>query len=660
MKDKKVYLKNFGCQMNVRDSEVICGLLTKEGYKITDEPAEADIVIFNTCSVRQHAEDKVWSEIGRISKRYTLNAIRSTKKSKPLIGLIGCMAQNYKEQVFERSPAVDFVVGPSDIHKVPGIIKELRRNGDSPRSGTVPIFYERKIWETDGEVRPEEIYHTGFYEDKEHAYVVISEGCSNLCSYCVVPYVRGTLRNRNYEDILKEIEEAIAKGISKITLLGQNVNAYQSSAISCQPSADFIQLLRIVNEIEGVKEFSFITSHPRDTSIELFKTMSECDKLKKYLHLPVQSGSDKILEMMNRGYTRKFYLDLVDNYRKIVKGGILSTDIIVGFPGETEADFQDTYNLVKEIQFDSAYIFKYSPRPNTEALKCPDDVSKEEKERRHHLILELQKRISNKLKAQSEKRKIKTQSSRFLVISFSFALCVLSFTLAYALNLDRVKVYFLQGDYKACIQEGEKILSVGRKQDKKDELYYFLALSYLKEKDPFSASKNFKIILNEFSKSKFKEEAQIGLGDSYFMREDYSIADFQYKELLNKNPRTKLKPGLYYRLSQTGLKTGDKQQQEEYLARLKKEFPLSPEARMNKENMTISYTIQVGAFSSKANADSLAKELTNKGYAASVSEGFQEGNKLYKVRVGHFNNRSDAEVLEKRLRKEGYPTKIIS
>jgi tRNA-2-methylthio-N6-dimethylallyladenosine synthase len=397
---KKVYIRTFGCQMNVRDSEVICGLLKQEGYLITDQPNKADIVLFNTCSVRQHAEDKVWSKIGKIGK-----TPRPTKK---IVGLVGCMAQNYKEEVFQRAPSVDFIVGPSDIDKIPAILSNLSEKwgrGQSPKSWDSPQFlYERKIWETDGEARPEKIYHTGFYEDKEHLYVVISEGCSNFCSYCVVPYVRGKLHNRNYQDIIREIEEAVGKGIAKITLLGQNVCAYGAETRSTfagrpekpatRENINFIKLLKLVEQIKGLKEFGFITSHPKDTTLELFEAMRDLDKLKKHLHLPVQSGSDNILERMNRGYTRQFYLELVGNYRKIVKGGVLSTDIIVGFPGESEADFQDTYNLVKEIQFDSAYIFKYSPRPRTEALKWPDALPKEEKERRHRIILELQKEIS--------------------------------------------------------------------------------------------------------------------------------------------------------------------------------------------------------------------------------------------------------------------------
>ncbi|MCM8800604.1 MAG: tRNA (N6-isopentenyl adenosine(37)-C2)-methylthiotransferase MiaB [Candidatus Omnitrophica bacterium] len=369
------YIYTFGCQMNVRDSEVIAGLLVNNGYQITINPDEADVILFNTCSVRQHAEDKVWSELGRFKKK--------DKQNRPIIGLVGCMAQNYKEKVFTRAPYVDFIVGPNDLRKIPQIIDNLI-NQRSPLT-------QLKIWQTNGTWRPEEIYHSGFYQDKEHAYVIISEGCSNYCSYCIVPYVRGPLRNRNYKDILREIEEAIDKGIRKFTLLGQNVNAYEFDGIN------FNKLIRLVNEIKGLEEFGFITSHPKDATEEFFKAISDCQKLKQYLHLPVQSGSDRILKLMNRGYTRGFYLSLVDRYRKIVKRGSLSTDIIVGFPSETEEDFLDTYNLVKDVQFNNAFIFKYSVRPNTEAEKLPDNVDKKEKERRHRLILELQKNISKGL-----------------------------------------------------------------------------------------------------------------------------------------------------------------------------------------------------------------------------------------------------------------------
>lgn len=370
---KKVFLRSFGCQMNSRDAEIIAGLLKAQGYRLAAKPEGVDIILFVTCSVRQHAEDKVWSQIGRY---------KDTGPRKKIIGLIGCMAQHYKEKAFSRAANVDLVVGPNDIDKIPSILKKL--------SGKK--LFETKIWETDGLARPAHMYHTGFYADKAHASVVISEGCSNFCSYCVVPYVRGVLRHRQHKDILEEITEAVAGGLTDITLLGQNVNAYR------QGNVDFAGLLELVNNIEGLKSFDFVTSHPKDTSGQLFKAMAGLDKLKKYLHLPVQSGADRILALMNRGYTRRFYLELADKYRKIVPGAVLTTDIIVGFPTETQEDFRQTYELVKEAQFDAAFIFKYSPRPGTAAAKIDDDVSRQEKERRHKLILDLQKDISKRKK----------------------------------------------------------------------------------------------------------------------------------------------------------------------------------------------------------------------------------------------------------------------
>jgi len=378
-KSHRLFLRTFGCQMNVRDSEVLSGLLQRQGFVLTDLPEKAEVIIFNTCSVREHAENRVFSLIGEYKKRRLKGRIGKA----PIIGLIGCMAKNYQDKIFNLSPDVDFVVGPSDIAKIPEIIGRLLVSKE--RNGSL---FELKIWETDGETRPEEIYHTGFYEDKNHAHVVISEGCSNFCSYCVVPYVRGPLRHRHYKDILMEIEKAVDGGISEITLLGQNVNAYKYETI------DFTGLIELVNSVKGLKRFGFMTSHPKDASLKLFKAIAGLGKLRKSLHLPLQSGSERILKLMNRGYSKKFYLDLVDNYRRIVSNGILTTDIIVGFPTESEADFKESCDLIKSVGFDSAYIFKYSPRPHTEAFKIKDDISKAEKERRHKLMLELQRGIS--------------------------------------------------------------------------------------------------------------------------------------------------------------------------------------------------------------------------------------------------------------------------
>jgi tRNA-2-methylthio-N6-dimethylallyladenosine synthase len=642
-KGRVVYIKSFGCQMNVRDSEVICGLLKKEGYTITCEPDKADIILFNTCSVRQHAEDKVWSEIGKYKKgQFPLGAV-------PFIGVVGCMAQNYKEKIFERSPNVDFVAGPSDIDKIPQIIRKL--------SAIRCPLYATKAWETDGNVRPEEIYRTGFYEDKDHAYVVISEGCSNYCSYCVVPYVRGELHNRNYKDIIKEIEQALDRGISEVTLLGQNVNGYQYNGVN------FMGLVNLVNLVKGLKEFSFITSHPKDTSIDLFKAMADLDKLKKYLHLPAQSGSDRILKLMNRGYSREFYLDLAQNYRKIVKDGILTTDIIVGFSTETDRDFQDTYDLAKDIQFNASFIFKYSVRPNTEAAAMIDDVPKEEKEKRHKLILDLQKGISNKLKTQKLKPKTKIKNSKLLVLSCSFAFLVLRFAFTcYALNLDKIKVNFLEGDYKAAISEGEKLIA---QDPHSDELYYILALSYLKDGNILRASDIFEIILKEFKDSRFKEDARLSLGDTYFLRGDFVKARDHYYGLISSNSQTKFKAGLYYRLSQIGAKLGDTRQAKEYMDKLNQAFPLNLESRVNNDLSSllgpasdIYYTVQVGSFTNITNASNLKARLIQKGYPAYIEEASSKSQVSYRVKVGRTRLRHEIVSLEKKLSLEGYPTKI--
>ncbi|MFH0918380.1 MAG: MiaB/RimO family radical SAM methylthiotransferase [Candidatus Omnitrophota bacterium] len=367
---KKVFIRTLGCQMNVRDSEVICGLLQKAGYGVSANDQGADIVIFNTCSVRKHAEDRVWSLIG------------SYKGSK-IIGLAGCMAQNYKKQAFARDANISFVVGPQDIHKLADILKKI----------TAKNLSKPKIQETSGSSRPEEIYHTDFYQGKNHAYVVISEGCSNFCSYCVVPYVRGPLRHRQSKDILTEIQEAIAQGITRLTLLGQNVNAYQDKQV------DFTKLLQQVNGLSGLKEFDFFTSHPKDASLDLFKSIRDLEKLAKRLHLPLQSGSERILKLMNRGYGVKDYLALIDSYRKIVKGGRLTTDIIVGFPTETGQEFKETYSLVKKARFNAAYIFKYSLRPGTQAAKIIGELKPPELEKRHRKILDLQRGISKELRS---------------------------------------------------------------------------------------------------------------------------------------------------------------------------------------------------------------------------------------------------------------------
>jgi len=392
--------------MNVRDGEVLEGLLCAEGYGITRDAGEADAVLLVTCSVRQHAEDKVWSEIGRLKNGRACRC-RDGRRGRPVIGVVGCMAQNYKEDIFRRAPQVDIVCGPSEIDNIALYLEEALR-----RKGSVVAVAERR--------RNEAMYHTGFREDKDHAYVVISEGCDNFCSYCIVPFVRGRLRHRPAAEILKEVRAAAALGITAITLLGQNVNSYKqatkssgrqvagSSRRRVGGKGDFVDLLGRVSAVEGLKSVSFITCHPKDTSPELFKLMRERACIKKYLHMPFQAGSDRILKVMDRGYTAKKYLALVDRYRKLVYNAKLSTDVIVGFPGETEADFAATRRLMERVRFDTAYIFKYSPRPHTKAAALGDDVPMAVKKRRHAQLLELQKTISRQKKDETAKRKDET------------------------------------------------------------------------------------------------------------------------------------------------------------------------------------------------------------------------------------------------------------
>ncbi len=373
--------------MNERDTEVIQGLLDKEGYKFTDDYRKADVILFNTCSVRRHAEDRVISLAGECFKRHS--RARASKGAVPLIGILGCMAKNYGQEIFGMSEYVDFSAGPGDIDKVPGIIGKLlsdRKKVKRPFKG-LPLF-SRKVWETEGVERPEAIYRNSFHKDKRHAYVIISEGCSNFCAYCIVPYVRGPIRHRSHKNILKEVSQAIDDGITSITLLGQNVNSYRDANV------DFIKLLSMVNAFKGLKQLNFMTSHPKDASLGLFKAIAALDKVEKSIHLPVQSGSSRVLSLMNRGYSREDFLGLLDKYRKIVKGGKITTDIIVGFPTETEADFRQTLSLISLVRFNAAYIFKYSPRPHTESFKMQDDVTRPEKERRHALALDEQIRIS--------------------------------------------------------------------------------------------------------------------------------------------------------------------------------------------------------------------------------------------------------------------------
>jgi len=380
-KSPRVYIRTFGCQMNERDSEIICSLMIDEGYQSASAPDEANLVIYNTCSVRKHAEDRVWGNLGDLKKLKEDSRLRGNDI---VIGLVGCMGKAYEKSVFERLPHVDFVCGPANIYEIPEVVERIR-------SG------ENHIVATDKETRPIKM------ETPSHslrsgtgqavrAFVNISEGCNNFCSYCIVPYVRGREISRPLGDITDEIKALVDAGIKEVTLLGQNVNSYQLSALGSQFSANsgFVRLLEEINKIKDLKRIRFMSSHPKDASVELFKAMRDLDKVCEHLHLPLQSGSDRILKDMKRGYTSLHYMNLIDQFRKELPDSAISTDLIVGFPSEKDEDFMDTNMLMKKIQFDSAFIFKYSPRPFTKAAKLKDDVLKQIKEERNQSLLNLQ------------------------------------------------------------------------------------------------------------------------------------------------------------------------------------------------------------------------------------------------------------------------------
>ena len=397
----KVYIRTFGCQMNARDSEIILGLLQAKGYRQTLSVEEADVVIFNTCSVRQQAEHRVWSNLGRLkelvaspkfaspqsclgkSKRGDRDANLSrggTRPHKKIIGLVGCMAQNYQAGVFTRNPNVDFVCGPANIYDIAHIVERARRQ-------------DRHILAVDRAQRPllkDASARTG----KLKAFVSVMYGCNNFCSYCIVPFVRGREISRPPEQILKEARGLAENGCKEITLLGQNVNSYGRDL---GRGINFVRLLKKLDKIHGLKRIRFTTSHPKDASYELFRAMRDLPRVCEHLHLPLQSGSDKILRLMNRGYSVSRYLKLIEQLRKLVPNCSLTTDIIAGFPGETERDFQDTYACLKKIQFDDAFIFKYSARPKTKAAQLKDSVPLSQKRKRNQILLKLQQEIALKV-----------------------------------------------------------------------------------------------------------------------------------------------------------------------------------------------------------------------------------------------------------------------
>jgi tRNA-2-methylthio-N6-dimethylallyladenosine synthase len=360
---KTVYIHTFGCQMNVHDSEKMLGILEKQGYVPTCEPAEADLIIFNTCSIRQKAEQKFFSELGRV---------KSLKKTKPglKIAVAGCTAQQEGGNIFKRAPHVDFVFGPQNLHILDGLsggYVDAVSISDNPLIAIEDLPMRR----TEG----------------VKAWVTIMYGCNNFCSYCVVPYVRGREGSRPSRNIYKEVSALAAMGYREITLLGQNVNSYSSDN-------DFTGLLRNLDRIDGIDRIRFVTSHPKDLSLDLIIAMAELPKLCEHIHLPLQSGSSAVLDRMNRKYSYEEYKEKVGRLRSYIPDISITSDIIAGFPGETEDDHLLTMKAIKDIEFDGIFAFKFSPRRFTKAAEMSDHIPESVKSGRLNEILKIQDDIT--------------------------------------------------------------------------------------------------------------------------------------------------------------------------------------------------------------------------------------------------------------------------
>ena len=428
-----VHLQTYGCQMNERDSEEILGMLTAQGYTVTDREEDADVILLNTCSVREHAEDRAFGKMG---------SLQALKRDKPhlVLGILGCMAKVQREAIFRRLPQVDLVAGPAEIYDLPSLLAQVAESRQRarlrPAPGGPPLGPSANpVLAVDRPVRPLNRRPAGDYRRPGvTAFVTIMEGCDKRCAYCIVPTTRGQEVSRPMADVLEEVQQLARAGYRQVTLLGQNVNAYgkrfpdgsgfggpgrrrellrlesgrrgrtgqpegagEPAEVGEPPRlVDFPKLLQEIDARTAIERVKFTTSHPFDAHEELFRAIAGCHAVCEFLHLPVQSGSDGILRAMRRGYTRESYVGKVGRLRELVPDVALSTDIIVGFPGESDADFEATLDLMREIEYDSAFVFKYSPRPGTEAARGPDSVPRRVKEARNQAVLALQDGISRR------------------------------------------------------------------------------------------------------------------------------------------------------------------------------------------------------------------------------------------------------------------------
>jgi tRNA-2-methylthio-N6-dimethylallyladenosine synthase len=375
---KKVYIETYGCQMNIADSEVVVSILSEAGYETTDDIGNAGLILINTCSIRDNAEQRIWGRLRAIS--YLKKRRKDLK-----IGIIGCMAERLKEKLLETDKLVDIVVGPDAYRELPALVADAEAGHKA-----VNVLLSRE--ETYADISPVRIDKNGV-----SSFVSIMRGCNNMCAYCVVPYVRGAERSRDPESILREVTDLFNKGYREVTLLGQNVDSYNWG--SNEKIVEFPELLENVALINPLIRVRFSTSHPKDISDELLYTIAKHDNICKHIHLPAQSGSSRILQLMNREYTREWYMDRVNAIHNIIPECSLSTDMITGFCTETEEDHKESLSLMEWVGFDFAYMFKYSERPGTKAArKYKDDVSEEIKSVRLSEMITLQNKLSSKSK----------------------------------------------------------------------------------------------------------------------------------------------------------------------------------------------------------------------------------------------------------------------
>jgi tRNA-2-methylthio-N6-dimethylallyladenosine synthase len=384
---KKLYIETVGCQMNVLDSELVVGGLRKEGYELTHEPADADLILFNTCSVRQHAEDKIYSALGRL---------RSHKRRHPetVIGVLGCMAQKDQELIRRRAPHVDVVCGTGQLGQLPQMVAEVQKTGKPQTAVSLGRAEASRpevthSFESYDPLREPSMRPTAF-----QAYVRTQFGCDKFCTYCIVPSVRGPEQSRPPEHILAEVRQLAGQGCREVTLVGQTVNSYRHP-LGGGRFARLSDLLERIHDVEGVERIKFITNFPRDMTDDLLDAVRELPKVVKYLHVPAQSGCDEVLKRMKRLYTVGEYREMLERCRERVPGVAISSDFIVGFCGETEASFERTCDLVRDAGFKNSFIFKYSARPGTKADDLyPDDVPEETKKRRNNDLLAVQNAVS--------------------------------------------------------------------------------------------------------------------------------------------------------------------------------------------------------------------------------------------------------------------------